>query len=129
MENYQSTPSDIYIPQEQALEEVIIYGHTKEVVYKRETSNGLFINAIVCHHRDFSSVDVKITDEGDENYVNAFGVHIWGAGHERCSEQMALSYLDGPELPTVCAGFYSQCICTEEENYEAQSDEFSLSLF
>ena len=114
MENCQFTPGDIYITPEPTPEEVAIYGHTKEVVYKRETSNGLYINATVCHFRDLSSVEVKITDEDNENYANTFGVRIWGSGHERCSEHVVLNYLEDPELPTICTTFYDQCICIED---------------
>ncbi len=124
MENYQFTPSDIYIPPEPNSKEIAIYGHTKEVVYKRKTSNHLIITATVSHFLSTSCIRVRVEDE--DSYVNAINVHMWGINHERYSDLFAQNYLESPELYSICVNFDKLCVPMVAS--EAQDVETIISL-
>lgn len=119
MENHHTIPSDIYIPQEQAPEEILIYTHSREVVYKCESSNKLAVTATIRHFLGAS--DVKILIEDEDSCVHAINLYIAGTNHEHYSEYLVQDYLDGPELQSICANFEKLCIpknAVEEHDLE-----------
>ena len=111
-------------PMDSTPKAVAIYGQTTEVVYKRETSNGLEIKATVCHYREFSSVMVRVTDE--DSYVNAINMHIWGIDHKHYSDLLAQNYLESSDLQSICVHFDDLCIPLEDT--EADEDDLIVEF-